>query len=92
MNQNGWTKYEYAVLSKLEDVDSFVQEVRGFMIEVREVLAQHADHPARIEGLETVTQTQDQRINLTMWKVGILGVVIGTGTGIILRFLLASVF
>lgn len=88
MEQNGWTKYEYAVLSKLESMDTFVQEVRGFMVEVRDTLSQHADHPARLAQVES-TQV---KLGMSLWKIGTLGVTLGAGVGFLMDLLITRIF
>lgn len=90
IDQNGWTKYEYAVLQKLEDLDNFVREVHVFMLEVKTDLARTADHPARISDLETICVAQKSRLDMAIWKIGTLGVVAGATTGFVVDFLISK--
>ncbi len=92
IDQNGWTKYEYAVLSKLDDLDNFVQEVRVFMLDVKTDMAKTSDHPERISSLEEVAIVQKSRLDMAIWKIGTLGIVAGASAGYVVDFLIAKVF
>lgn len=92
VDENGWTKYEYAVLQKLDDLDNFVQEVRVFMLDVKTDLAKIGSHPKRIADLEKLGITQKNRLDMAIWKIGTLGIIAGASAGYVMDFLITKVF
>ena len=87
---NGWTRYEYAVLHKLEDLEEFSKEMRVSMTEVSAVLKQYCDHPEKIASLESRQAELEKRSAVMWWKVGMLSGLAGALLAGIFHFLLTT--
>jgi len=87
---NGWSRYEYAVLTKLKDIEEFVSETRGFMLDVRTHMSLHSDHPTRLARLEIGASERDRKISLIVWKVGALAAIGGALVSGFIHFLFSG--
>jgi len=87
---NGWTRYEYAVLHKLEELEDFNKEMRSFITEVTGVLQLHCDHPTRITRLELRQAETEKKSALLWWKVGMLSGLAGALLAGIFHLLLST--